>query len=225
MLIHRTTFLTKSKLLLLIFLLIAGLQVSAKNDSRFIKEKNGDFIVYKKGKITLSSIDTVKVFDGDTRTVQTRFDRHDPKPIAVNGKKILMPTDGNDQAVYSVALESTKQFNKYIVDGIQPLLEQLENGAYSFPIFNKVVDEQGNLTYFEINDTLLYIVKEQSLHDSYNPSGNRISTNLNEAINKKLYKLLQDPLQFKILELNGSATPYELFGSTIVVKDHKVISY
>jgi hypothetical protein len=145
----------------------------------------------------------------------------DTMPVAMNGQPIF----GNEQQ-YDLS-EYVSKYAQPIVDGkakspeeflftqLKKDLDQLEDGAYFFNINRIVIDEFGNVAYYENNGIGL----------DMGPDEKRpiINDNFNASIQKKLNDAMNNSLKFKPAIKDGKPVNVRigLRNYVFVVKNHQ----
>ncbi len=132
-----------------------------------------------------------------------------PAPVKINGKPIRSTGEVTKEPVF---LGGDHSLSKYIFANTKALLDRLEDGTYFIHIAYPIVDEKGNLAYYE-NQGLMAAGKQP------------VDEQIQKSFKTKIDELLDDAPKFKPVELKGTTVAWydawavEL-GYRVVVANH-----
>jgi beta-lactamase regulating signal transducer with metallopeptidase domain len=130
-----------------------------------------------------------------------------PTVVKMNGKPIASFWNVTQKPVF---LGKEKSMSIYLLNSIRSEMEKLEDGEYSVNVNNSIIDEKGNLAYYEVEGVTAYNIK--------------IDKSVKEAIDSKLRDAIENAPKFKPAELNGKAVVVDfeaiVFGYRVIVKNH-----
>lgn len=132
-----------------------------------------------------------------------------PTVVKMNGKPIESFWNVTQKPVF---LGKDKSMSIYLLNSIRSEMEKLEDGEYYVNVNNSIIDEKGNLAYYEVEGVKAYDIK--------------IVKSVKEAIDSKLRDAIENAPKFKPAELNGKAVVVDfeaiVFGYRVIVKNHNV---
>lgn len=224
----------KAKMLLVFPLLLISVVCFTKNafsDSR--KTKTGNKVTYKGNVFELSSlaIDTVFVQDPVTGEMIVKVAEHEPVPVKMNADTIYQDytikqmADNADGEVYNTGTLKAAGLRLYLLSNLKDEISRLEDGKYWLGIGNVVVDKNGKVAYYDYAGIQ---TKSPMGFYSGNNTGTEIDFGMQEKINKKVGKLIQDmpahiPAVCKGEHVNSLIDGLE-FWNLFEIKNGKVVS-
>jgi len=207
----------RTRFLLVIPVLIAGLICCAKTNISYERKKEGNKITYKGNvfEMTEPKYDSTAVVNPATGKQNIVVTVLDPRPVKMNGQPIMYVDDVDKKPVYKSA---DADFSAAILDHIKSGLEQLEDGRYGIVISNLIIDEQGNLAYYELGS-----INKLDDGSQDGPKNKQVE----EAVLKTLDQYLSGGnISFSPASHNGQAVPCSIdidlaFLHIISVTNHK----
>lgn len=139
------------KYLLVAPVLIAGLICCAKAKEQHEKKKiDKNTILYKGNKFGLTKeqterVQTINAKTGEVEEFEMTVNQY---PEKMNGKKIYSDAGIKEE---NLPVYTDGSLEEKILNAVKPELEQLPDANnYTISIFNTIVDEKGNLVYFDV---------------------------------------------------------------------------
>lgn len=230
MLTRKSSAIAKSKLLLIVPLTLVCLLLFTNNSFSAKFEKQGNIVKYRGNTIELSppSIpDTVTVIDAVTGKQNMVVTRKNPVPIKLNNKKIYQAEDLDVRNMISDKITDKSSLTadgvrEYILSNLGNELSKLEDGYYWLYVDNVVIDEAGNIVYYEydgLNGT------SNNYPETKHPEVDKATS---DAFGKKIGKLLDSAPQHAPAHLKGYPVPYlvtgVVFHNAFQIKNHKLVS-
>lgn len=165
--------------------------------------------------------DSVPIENWRTNEIKMVAVKSDIMPVAINSKPILgnevqyvMP-DANKKYTPPVFAEAGSNLEKYIFTKTADKLNQLEDGTYILRIDKLVIDENGNIAYYEPHGVETYMGSMDKL-----PA---INEAINTSIKQEVTALLDGPVKFNPAMKDGKPVNVRmgLTNYAIEVKNHK----
>ena len=200
--------------------LLAGLLCCAKAKEQHQKRKTDkNTIVYKGNTFSLTKLrtETIKMMNPKTGAMEEMKMDLEQYPIRMNGRKIYTD-DGIKEENMPVYLNGSLE--RKILDAVRPELEQLPDANnYTIAIFNPIVDEKGNLVYFDIRGLEQYFSFPPDSADRAD-----IKPELKATVAAKVNDFLDDTHKFKPATLEGKPVVCvaDLKPLNFSVQNHKV---
>lgn len=145
MLTRRSSKAAKTKMLAFIPIAVVSILCFSQNGFSQNFERDGNTVTYRGNKFQLSDVvrDTVELEDPTTGQRSIKVMQKDPAPMTMNGNPIY---SGDITPEYT---GPDKNIRMYMLKQMKNDLSGLDNGQYTLNINNIVVDENGNIVYFE----------------------------------------------------------------------------
>lgn len=182
----------------------------------FDKVRKGNIIYVNGNKIEIKGFlpDTIPVLDPVTKETSLKVVIRDSLPSKLNEEPIY--SDDNRSLFMPVFNGKENSMEEYIFHSLVPALNKLPDGQYSFSITNMVVDKNGKLVYYQLND----FGTDWSMKDNAS-----IPDDVKTEINQRAQNALENDVSFKPAMLKGkkvNAVTSLWFGGKhkIVVSDH-----
>ncbi len=164
--------------------------------------------------------DSVLMKDPATGYMKMEHVSSETIPVVINGKPIwgnepkYMLQDITANYIAPVVSGAVNNFDQYLFSILQKDLDQLEDGSYSLNVNRLVIDEKGNIAYYELEGICLLGQYEKK------PV---IRDDVRNTINQKLIEILDGSVKFKSALKNGMPVNARLSleNYQIVVKKHK----
>lgn len=179
--------------------------------------------VYQQKKMFLYATlsDSVAVKNQRTGIYEMAPVKTDTMPVAINGQPILgnepqyLQPEYNNKYSLPVFTGSGNDLEVYLFTTLKKELNQLEDGRYILRLNRLVIDNQGNIAYYEPEGIDWFMGSEETLPV--------IPDNIRQAINQKLTSACNAPLKFKPALQDGKPVNVRLSLDkyAIEVKDHK----
>jgi len=152
MLTRKSTVIAKSKMLLFVPLTLVCVLYFSKISFSQKFERNGNMVTYRGNKFLMSDIqrDTIKMINPSTGKEDTRIVQKDPEPIKMNGETIYHENINIGSVVKYTGPDANIRVT--LLKYVRPELEKLKDGMYTMNLSDIVVDEQGNIVYFNYED-------------------------------------------------------------------------
>ncbi len=147
--------------------------------------------------------------------------RVDTMPVAINGKPVLgsetlyMLPDEVPQYTTPVLSGTTAGFEEYVYAQLKNELDKLEDGSYTVNINRLVINDKGEIAYYENKGLQLFM--------GTNEKRPVMNMGTLTSINKKIGEILEGPLKFKPALKDGQPINVRLSMANyqVIVKDHK----
>jgi hypothetical protein len=140
--------------------------------------------------------DSVPVKDWVTGHINMEAVQTDIIPVAINGKPIIanekryyLQSDAEVRYMPPVMNGKVNSFDEYLFTNLKTELDKLDDGAYAFNVNKLVVDDAGNIAYYEAEGISVFM----------NPHDKKvlIREDLRHEINNKLIASLEMSVKFK----------------------------
>ena len=236
MLTKRSSRIARAKMLVVLPLaLVCVLGFSNCNNNTLSPEVNkpeikGTTGAYKGNVVELEirKNDTTIVYDSETGEPKEIISSWADRPLTLNGKTIhtvFSQAYHNDIDIDTEPVFDRKweTLGDYLFENLKADFEQLEDGKYNMLFACVVIDEQGNIAYYDYSGIQQFGLPLQEGEKPF-VAGN---------MNNKVFKLMSDAPRFTPATIQGDPVPCNLFGvfgsgmntnkhgTYILVKDHK----
>jgi len=222
MLGRRSGHLSRTKILVLLPLVLVCTLCCSRNSKPAFEQKGNAFTLPGTTvEMTRQQTDTITIIDPVTGKEDTQIQTMSPRPLKMNGKKIQQPTIDDLGGMHPKTIEqSGDKFYNYLISNLKPLLEKLEDGKYFLGPLYPIVNEKGQLAYYELRSIHKSAVAFPGATMAQMNATQRIDEALKRSINEKTATLLRGVPDFGILNIDGTAMPYDLGGYSIEIKNH-----
>lgn len=216
MLTRKTSALAKGKQLVIAPLLLACLLFFTQKGFSEDKRKEGNRLYYKGNVFELwgpATSDTIMIEDPVTGEWIMKIKRADSLPVKMNGNYIFR----EDELARPERVQITKTrkaIQEYVIQKLQPVLENQEDGVYISNVNNVIVNEHGRLVYYE-RPFVMRNDQPQLDDDQIRHLIARLKDVLDSAPEFEPIKRGRDPVVFNIEHLFDRFDLWE-------VKDHKL---
>jgi beta-lactamase regulating signal transducer with metallopeptidase domain len=182
-------------------------------------EQTGNGLLLHGNHVTMSDkvLDTITVIDPIAGTEVSHVSVDDPRPLKLNGKEIRdFPAVGSKESF--TVMSNNERLFLYMMDHLRQHLGKLEDGTYCITPAHIIVNEQGELAYFEpVGITKMDVgIKASSI-----PA---IEPGIKKNIDLKIFELLQNCPNPGALTIAGEKMPYAIGMLNITVKNHQAFA-
>ncbi|MGN6567450.1 MAG: M56 family metallopeptidase, partial [Flavipsychrobacter sp.] len=230
MLTKKSTAFAKSKLLLILPLVLACLLLFTENSFSAKFSRDGNIVKYRDNVIELSppSVpDTVVIMDPTTGQQRTVVARKSPIPIKLNGRKIYKSDDMDVMNTMGGPATNISPFSRdgvkeYLLSNLSSELSKLEDGYYMLNVNNVVINEDGAIVYYEYSGL-------KGTSNSYPPKPHaEVDSATSDAIGRRVGTLLDNAPKHDPAYYKGNAVPFLVTGVVFLnpfqIKNHKLVS-
>lgn len=174
---------TAARTKMLAFIPVAVVSLLCFSQSVFSQkfEQKGDIVTFRGNKFELSKVqtDTIEMQDPVTGKTFTRIVKIDPAPKKMNGQKVYNSDEVGSKAVY---IGADGNLWSHLMKALKPHLIPLGNGEYVLDVNSFIIDEKGNIVYFNYFDLRKIVDKKAT------PDG--ISKDMQQKIQQLVYRQL-----------------------------------
>ncbi len=236
MLTKTSSFLSKTKGLLFIPLVLICMVCFTKNVFSDEKKWDGNKLTYR-GNVfeTEILVDTIMMINPVTGKENMSIIKTDPIPYTINGRKMYAIADichlhtKLGELANQPANVTGASIKEYLLANMKDEIAKLDDGEYEFMISYIGIDENGKIVYFDYSGIQYHIS-----HVMYNNNGVAVTDKrkvvpelIQKEFAKKVAYLLDDAPIHEPAYVDGKQVPYLIntpeFYNGFTVKDHKVI--